>query len=102
MYIVHVDIQVQPGHEQDFLAASIENSRNTRQEPGNLRFDVCRHEEDASRFMFYEAYRTKADFQAHQQTEHYKRWRAAIDGIMAKPRVGTRWSNAFPLDADFA
>lgn len=102
MYIVHVDIQVVPGREQDFLAASIDNSRCTRQEPGNVRFDVCRHEEDPCRFMFYEAYRTKADFQAHQQTEHYKRWRAAVDGIMAKPRVGTRWANAFPADAGFA
>ena len=94
MYIVHVDIQVQPGHEEAFLAASLDNSRHTRQEPGNRRFDVCRHESDPCRFMFYEAYVDQAAFAAHQQTAHYARWRAAVDGIMAKPRVGSRWTAA--------
>jgi autoinducer 2-degrading protein len=91
MFTVLVDIQVVADGAEAFLAASRENAAHTRREPGALRFDIVRHEDDPLRFGFIEAYRSKADFTAHQQTEHYRRWRAVADPLMARNRIGTKW-----------
>jgi len=95
MYVVFVNVHVAPGHTAQFVEATLDNARLTRKEPGNLRFDVLRQEQDPNRFALYEAYRTPADFAAHQQTEHYLRWKAAVAGWMAEPRVGVRHQSVF-------
>jgi len=91
MYIIFVDILVTPGSAAAFLAASRDNAACTRQEPGSPSFEIVCHEDEPERFGFIEHYPTKAHFQAHQQTEHYKRWRAAVDHLMARNRSGTKW-----------
>jgi len=100
MYVVCVTVKVKPGHEDDFIAASRENARGTRQEAGNVRFDVLRGEEDKSQFFLYEAYRTKEDFASHQQTPHYLRWRDAVKDWMAEPRKGVRHTSLVPERAE--
>ena len=100
MYVVAVTIFVKPNFAQQFLDATLDNARNTRREPGNLRFDVLRAEEDASRFLLYEAYHTKKDFEKHQQTEHYLRWRQAVADWMAQPRQRTAHNSLFFGDAE--
>lgn len=37
---VHVFVDVKPGHEEEFKAASFENARHSVQEAGIVRFDV--------------------------------------------------------------
>jgi autoinducer 2-degrading protein len=101
MYVVRVDIHVLPEHAATFAAASITNARATRGEPGNVRFDVLRHETEASRFLFHEVYRSADDFAAHQQTAHYRAWRDAVAPWMAEPRVGTKYVNVDPPDAQW-
>lgn len=88
MYVVCVTIHVKPEFAEQFLEAILDNARNTRKEPGNLRFDVVRGVEETNRFFLYEVYREKADFLRHQITEHYERWRNAANPWMAEPRVG--------------
>jgi (4S)-4-hydroxy-5-phosphonooxypentane-2,3-dione isomerase len=95
MYVVCVTVFVQPSHEAEFSAATLDNARHTRQEPGNLRFDVLQAEEDPSRFMLYEAYQTQADFVKHQQTPHYLRWKLAVAEWMREPRQGVRHHSLF-------
>jgi len=96
MYIVHVKVQVFPPLSADFLAATLENAKGTRQEPGNVRFDVLRMESDASRFCLYEVYHDEAAFKAHQQTPHYLRWKELVAPMMAAPRVADKYSSVFP------
>lgn len=96
MYVVCVSIHVTDGHAEDFAAASLENARATRREPGNLRFDVLRRLDDPRRFTFYEVYRSADDFAAHQQTAHYLRWREAVAPWMAEPRLGLKHESLFP------
>ncbi|HEY3351859.1 MAG TPA: antibiotic biosynthesis monooxygenase [Polyangia bacterium] len=96
MYVVCVTIQVQPGREEDFIAATEKNHRGTRQEPGNVRFDVLRHAEQPARFFLYEVYRSPADFAAHQQTPHYLAWKEQVGPWMAAPRVGEKHQSLFP------
>jgi autoinducer 2-degrading protein len=95
MYVVSVTIWVKPGTELQFVEATVENARHTRQEPGNVRFDVLRAEEDPCRFLLYEAYKSKDDFAAHQQTAHYLKWKSTVADWMAQPRQGVRHLSVF-------
>ena len=101
MYVVCVTIKVLELHVDAFIAATLENARNTRREPGNVRFDVLRAEQSPTQFMFYEAYRSADDFAAHQKTDHYLRWKAAVADWMAEPRVGVRHHSLFPAENDW-
>lgn len=100
MYVVCVTIKVKPEHVQDFIPTILDNARGTRQEPGNLRFDVLQSEDDPARFFLYEVYYTKEDFSAHQQTAHYHAWREAIESWMAEPRQGVRYQTLFFGDGE--
>lgn len=100
MYVVTVAIAVKPEHVPAFTAATLDNARNTRQEPGNVRFDVLQAEDDAARFTLYEAYRTKEDFIKHQQTAHYLRWKDTVAPWMAAPRQGLRQHSLFFGDGE--
>jgi autoinducer 2-degrading protein len=95
MYVVAVTVFVKPEFIPAFVAATLDNARNTRKEPGNLRFDVLQAEDDPSRFMLYEAYRTKEDFVSHQQTAHYLRWKPAVADWMAQPRSAVKHNTVF-------
>jgi autoinducer 2-degrading protein len=96
MFIVTVRIQVKPDAVDDFIAATLENAKNTRREPGNLRFDVLRANDDPAKFFFYEVYRAEADHKSHQTTAHYLAWRERVAPHMAVPRVGEKFTNLFP------
>ena len=100
MYVVSVTVFVKPEFVDRFKDAILDNARNTRTEPGNLRFDVAQAEDDPTRFLLYEVYRTKADFAAHQQTEHYLRWKNAVADWMAQPRVGVKHHTIFFGDGE--
>ena len=95
MYVVSVTVSVKPESVEQFVEATLDNARNTRREPGNVRFDVLQAEEEPTRFLLYEAYRGKDDFTAHQQTEHYLRWKQTVADWMAQPRQGVKHSSIF-------
>ncbi|MEN6627919.1 MAG: antibiotic biosynthesis monooxygenase [Candidatus Sumerlaeia bacterium] len=96
MFVVSVSVHVKPENVQDFIDSILENARGTRQEPGNLRFDVLQDKEDASHFMLYEVYRSEDDLRAHQTTPHYLGWREKANPWMAQARKGTRYTPLFP------
>ena len=99
MYVVSVTVFVRSDRIDDFVAAILDNARNTRAEPGNVRFDVSRCDDDPTRFLLYEVYRAEQDFRYHQQTEHYLRWRDGVADWMAQPRQGVKHTSLFPEDA---
>jgi len=98
VYIVHVFVHVKEGHIQAFKAASVENARNSVQEPGVARFDVLQQAGDASRFVLVEVYRTEADAASHKETNHYKVWRDTVAEMMAEARSSVKYGNVFPDD----
>lgn len=101
MFVVTVSIHVKPEHVAAFVEATLDNARHTRQEPGNLRYDVLGHSQDSARFTLYEAYRTADDFAAHQQSEHYFRWKQTVAEWMAEPRSSVKHESLFPPDSDW-
>lgn len=101
MYVVSVMVFVKPEKIKDFKEATLENARNTRKEPGNVRFDVLQTENDLSQFFLYEVYKSVEGFQSHQKTGHYLKWKETVSDWMTKPRQGVRHYSLFPADADW-
>ncbi len=96
MFIVHVFVHVKEGSVEAFKEASIENARNSVQEPGVARFDVIQQQDDPTQFVLVEVYRTPDDPAKHKQTAHYKKWSDTVEDIMAEPRSSIKYSNVFP------
>lgn len=101
MLIVHVQVHVKPESAADFRQASIENARHSVQEPGIVRFDVIQQQDDATRFLLVEVYRTPEAAAAHKETAHYARWRNAVAPMMAEPRSSVKYNAVFPDARDW-
>jgi autoinducer 2-degrading protein len=95
MFVIAVTIFVKPEFVDPFKEATLDNARNSRKEPGNVRFDVLQAADDPTRFMLYEAYHTPEDFPRHQQTPHFFRWRDKVADWMAQPRQGVKHAAIF-------
>jgi quinol monooxygenase YgiN len=99
MLVVHVHVHVKPDSVEAFTAATLENARQSVQEPGIARFDVIRQLDDPTRFVLVEVYRTDQAIAAHKQTAHYAKWRDTVEPMMAEPRTSVKYHNLFPDDA---
>ncbi|MBW7884627.1 MAG: antibiotic biosynthesis monooxygenase [Caldilineaceae bacterium] len=98
MLIVHVDVHVKPEAVEAFKTATIENARNSVQEPGIARFDVIQDMDDATHFVLVEVYRTPEDPARHKETQHYATWRDTVAPMMARPRTSVKYANIYPED----
>ncbi len=98
MLVVHVHVKVRPESIEAFKQASIANARESLKEPGIARFDLLQQQDDPSRFVLLEAYRTTAAAGAHKETSHYQVWRDAVALMMAEPRFSVKFTNLFPED----
>src|SRR6516165_4283557 len=96
MLIVHVQIQVKPDAVDAFKAACVENSRNSLRDPGIARFDVLQQQDDPTRFLLVEVYRTAEAPAAHKQTAHYAAWADAVADMMAVPRSSVKYDKVYP------
>lgn len=99
MLVVHVSVHVKPHAVAAFRAATMENARNSIQEPGIARFDVIQQEDDPTRFVLVEVYRTPDAPARHKETAHYAVWRDAVADMMAEPRASIKYGNVFPDDS---
>lgn len=78
MFVVIVNMRVEPDRLDDFRAALAENAEATRREPGCLRFDVLQSTDDPCAFVLHEIYRDEhAFFGEHRSARHYPSWKAA-------------------------
>jgi (4S)-4-hydroxy-5-phosphonooxypentane-2,3-dione isomerase len=98
MFIVHVFVHVKKDREEDFKMATIENARQSLEEPGIARFDIIQEQDDPTKFLLVEVYRTYEDPAKHKQTDHYLRWRDEVAHMMAEPRTSVKYFNVFPVD----
>ena len=99
MLVVHVHVRVKPECVEAFKAATLANASASVREPGIARFDVVQQQDDPTRFVFVEVYRTSAAPAAHKETPHYATWRDAVASMMAEPRTSVKFSNVFPPDS---
>jgi quinol monooxygenase YgiN len=55
-------------------------------------------QDDPTRFVFVEVYRTSDAPAAHKETKHYQTWRDAVAPMMAESRSSVKFANLFPDD----
>jgi autoinducer 2-degrading protein len=101
MLIVHVFVHVKPDKVEAFRAASIENASESIKEPGVARFDCLQQQDDPTRFVLVEVYRTADDPAKHKETAHYQKWRDTVADMMAEPRSSIKYTNVYPDDKDW-
>lgn len=101
MLVVHVHARVKPEFIEHFKQVTLANARESIKEPGVARFDVLQQQDDTTRFVLVEAYRTPAAPAAHKETRHYQTWRDAVAPMMAEPRSSVKFANAFPEDNEW-
>ncbi|MDZ7639760.1 MAG: antibiotic biosynthesis monooxygenase [Bryobacterales bacterium] len=101
MLIVEVSIRVKPEAADAFIAATLENVRQSVLEPGVARFDFIQQEDDPTRFQLVEVYRSADAPARHKETAHYQQWRDVVADMMAEPRTSVKFDNLFPEDEDW-
>ncbi len=102
MLVVHDFVHVKPDQLEAFETATLENSHNSNHEPGIARFDVIRQQDDPTRFVLVEVYRTEQDPGRHKETSHYQKWRDTVAEMMAEPRTSIKYTNVFPDEQGWA
>jgi (4S)-4-hydroxy-5-phosphonooxypentane-2,3-dione isomerase len=98
LLIVHVHVQVRPECVEAFRQATLENARESVQEPGIARFDLLQQADDPTQFVLVEVYRNADAPAEHKKTAHYAKWREAVAPMMARPRDSVKLANLFPDD----
>ncbi len=71
MFVQLVTINVKSGSRTAFLNAIRINLEGTRQEPGNVRFDLLVDPDDETLFSIYEVFESESALEAHRQQPHY-------------------------------
>ena len=93
---VHVAVHVKPEAVDAFRAATLANAKASIQEPGIARFDVMQVQDDPTRFLLVEIYRTADAQVVHRETAHYQTWRDIVADMMAEPRAAVKYTSVFP------
>lgn len=101
MHILHVHARVKPDCIEAFKTATIDNARNTRREPGVVRFDVIQQTDDPTRFVLLEVYRTAEGHARHKETSHYLAWTEKVTDLLAEPRTRAIYRNIDPPDGEW-
>jgi autoinducer 2-degrading protein len=98
MIVTLVHVWVKEPFVDAFVAATMENRKNSVKEPGNLRFDILRDAGNPAKFVFYEAFESDEAVAAHKETAHYQKWRDTVADWMAQPRCGEKHIVVCPLE----
>ncbi len=101
MFIVNVFVNVKPECIEAFKSASLKNASNSVKEAGVARFDVLQQQDEPSKFLLVEVYRTPDDAAKHKETAHYVEWRDTVADMMMCPRTAVKYNNIFPGENGF-
>ena len=90
MYVVTVEFEVMPGHEEAFRTRMVANARASREtEAGCRQFDVCAVPGQPQRIFLNELYVDRAAFDAHLAAPHFREFDSAVAGWVAGKTVRT-------------
>src|SRR5512136_341868 len=75
MICMLIEVHVKPSALDEFLKVIKHDAVHSEgDEPGCLRFDVLRDNDDPLKFYFYEVYRDEAARLAHREMPHFADW----------------------------
>ena len=93
-YVLEVELEINDGKMDEFMAVVLENAANSRKEPGCLRFDVLRPDDAPNSVVLYEIYVDEGGYNAHRQTAHYAKFDAGRKPLVKGVKRRTyAWSN---------
>lgn len=85
---VFATIVPKPEHVSEVEAELLKMVSASRQEPGNLRYELYRISEGPASFHLFETYDGPAAMDAHRGSEHYRNYRAKVaNWLVAPPEV---------------
>jgi autoinducer 2-degrading protein len=76
-FMIHITMK--PDRADEFLKIAEEDARESAKEPGNLRFEIYRQDEDPLKLVVLEMYRDQAALDAHRATAYVAAWRQAVN-----------------------
>jgi len=94
-FAVIVQAEIQPDRMNEFLAMIELNAKESRKEPGCMRFDVLRDQSQENKFFFYELYQGPEAIDYHKAQPHYAMW------ANFKESGGVVSSVSFKTDGEF-
>ncbi|MBU5350689.1 antibiotic biosynthesis monooxygenase [Paenibacillus barcinonensis] len=85
MIIIHAHLQVQAAQEQAFLNAAKELIAATRQEEGNISYDLVKSTEREQSYTMIELWKDEAATAAHNSSTHFQAFVQQAAAFMAAP-----------------
>ena len=77
-------VVVKDGQRAAFTEVAGKLVEATRQEPGNVSYNLYQSPFDSTLFIFYEEYKDDAAFDAHANSDHFKAFAEAIPEMLAE------------------
>lgn len=73
-YSIVAEVHAKPGKERELREATLPLVRLVRGDPKNLVYFLQEDREAPGRFIFYEVFATRADFEAHNTMPYVQQW----------------------------
>jgi autoinducer 2-degrading protein len=96
MFIIQVYVKVREKNISSFILETKENASKSINEKGVLRFDVLQNIDDPQQFLLTEIYTDLDATVDHKKTDHYHKWKGAVEHMMEEPRYSVKYRNIFP------
>lgn len=84
--------KAKPGQESRLQRELHRLVEPTRAEPGCITYDLHQSQDDPSRFLFYEIWKSQADLDAHFETPHLQGLRKVTPEIVEGEIEITKWT----------
>jgi quinol monooxygenase YgiN len=89
-YAVVAEVRAKPGKEAALREITLTLVAKVRAEPNNLLYFLHEDRESPGHFVFYEIFRSQADFEAHNATPHVQAWFARLPELAQGGVTATR------------
>jgi quinol monooxygenase YgiN len=88
MFVVVVEFNIKPAHQDDFMQAMVANAQASLQlEDGCHHFDVDVSIDNPNLVFLYEIYDDRAAFDTHLQSEHFISFNSTVTNYVASKQV---------------
>lgn len=92
MFIVLVPLSVKPEQLDAFTTATLDVACvSSLEEKGCRGIHVIRQESEPTHFLLYEMFDSRPEALKHLEAEHFKRWKALTDPMLAEPSHATTY-----------
>ncbi len=96
MIVRIITVHVKPEKEVEFEKLTRANHEGSLKEPGVLRFDLLRDNDQQGTYYLYEVYRDEEATLAHKETAHYHTWKSHVADMLEGERTSVACTPVVP------